>query len=136
SSAIYDRVCRITMGYQDAADEFDIVKLRAPAGSAVWRAKVVDLVRRTREHAEIRVGSSVRGAIDMSRLADALARRRGLDAENWHVGLDAALVALSGRIRLAESTGRVAEDVVRELYVAVFGAEPRSAEDGDAPGGA
>src|SRR5215475_4542687 len=38
SSAIYDRVCRITMGYQDAADEFDIVKLRAPAGSAVWRA--------------------------------------------------------------------------------------------------
>jgi MoxR-like ATPase len=136
SSAIYDRVCRITMGYQDAADEFDIVKLRAPAGSAVWRAKVVDLVRRTREHAEIRVGSSVRGAIDMSRLADALARRRGLDAENWHVGLDAALVALSGRIRLAESTGRVAEDVVRELYVAVFGAEPRPAEDGDAPGGA
>ncbi|HUR76056.1 MAG TPA: MoxR family ATPase [Sporichthya sp.] len=137
SSAIYDRVCRITMGYQDAGDEFDIVKQRAPEGSALWRSRVVDLVRRTREHSDIRVGSSVRGAIDMSRLAGALARRRDVDLEDWHVGLDAALVALSGRVRLAESTGRVAEDVVRELYAAVFGAEPRDADDGgDAPGGA
>jgi MoxR-like ATPase len=137
SSAIYDRVCRLTMGYQDAGDEFDIVKLRAPEGSAVWRSRVVDLVRRTREHSDIRVGSSVRGAIDMSRLAGALSRRRGVDLENWHVGLDAALVSLSGRIRLAESTGRAAEDVVRELYAAVFGAEPHEGDDGgDAPGGA
>ncbi|WP_019873559.1 AAA family ATPase [Sporichthya polymorpha] len=136
SSAIYDRVCRITMGYQDAGDEFEIVALRAPGGSAVWRSKVVDLVRRTREHPEIRVGSSVRGAIDMSRLAGALAGRRGVDPENWTVGLDAALVALSGRIRLAESIGRAPEDVVRELYVAVFGAEPREDAGGDDPGGA
>lgn len=137
SSAIYDRVCRITMGYQDAGDEFEIVALRAPGGSAVWRSKVVDLVRRTREHAEIRVGSSVRGAIDMSRLAGALAARRGVAFDDWQVGLDAALVALSGRIRLAESVGRPPEAVVTELYTAVFGAKPKDdAEDGDAPGGA
>jgi MoxR-like ATPase len=72
----------------------------------------------------------------MSRLAGALSRRRGVELENWHVGLDAALVALSGRIRLAESTGRVSEDVVRELYTAVFGAEPADGEDGGASGGA
>jgi MoxR-like ATPase len=136
SSAIYDRVCRITMGYQNAADERAILDLRAPGAPDVWGAKVVDLVRRTREHPEIRVGSSVRGAIDMARLCGALSRRRGVSVENWHVGLDAALVALSGRIRLAESTGRVSEDVVRELYQAVFGAEPADGEDGDAPGGA
>jgi MoxR-like ATPase len=137
SSAIYDRVCRITMGYQDAGDEFDIVELRAPGGTAAWRSKVVDLVRRTREHSEIRVGSSVRGAIDMSRLAGALAARRGVALEDWQVGLDAALVALSGRIRLAESVGRAPEAVVTELYEAVFGAKPSdTAEDGGAPGGA
>ncbi|MGQ0624797.1 MAG: AAA family ATPase [Sporichthyaceae bacterium] len=134
SSAIYDRVCRITMGYQDAGDEFDIVAARAPGGTALWRSRVVDLVRRTREHPDIRVGSSVRGAIDMSRLAMALARRRGLEPANWHVGLDAALVALSGRVRLGESCARSPEDVVSELYRAVFGAEPSSS--GDAPGGA
>jgi MoxR-like ATPase len=136
SSAIYDRVCRITMGYQDAGDERAILDLRAPGVPAAWGGKVVDLVRRTREHPEIRVGSSVRGAIDMARLCGALSRRRGVGIENWHVGLDAALVALSGRIRLAESTGRVPEDVVRELYRAVFGDEPAAGEDGDAPGGA
>jgi MoxR-like ATPase len=137
SSAIYDRVCRITMGYQDAGDEFEIVALRAPGGSAVWRSKVVDLVRRTRDHADIRVGSSVRGAIDMSRLAVALAARRRVASDDWQVGLDAALVALSGRIRLSESIGRAPEDVVRELYTAVFGAKPSDdTEDGDAPGGA
>lgn len=136
SSAIYDRVCRITMGYQDAADERAILDLRSPGVPGPWGGKVVDLVRRTREHPEIRVGSSVRGAIDMARLCEALARRRGVGIEDWHVGLDAALVALSGRIRLAESTGRVPEDVVRELYRAVFGAEPADAEDGGDPGGA
>ncbi|MGQ0465145.1 MAG: AAA family ATPase [Sporichthyaceae bacterium] len=140
SSAIYDRVCRITMGYQDAGDEFDIVLLRAPAVSAVWRSRVVDLVRRTREHSDIRIGSSVRGAIDMTRLTVALAARRGVASDDWHTGLDAALVALSGRIRLQETTSRSAEQVVRELYEAVFGKEPKPAEDsssgGDAPGGA
>ncbi|MBA3743269.1 AAA family ATPase [Sporichthya sp.] len=137
SSAIYDRVCRITMGYQDAGDEFDIVKLRAPGGSALWRSKVVELVRRTRSHPDIRVGSSVRGAIDMSRLTESLARRRGVDREDWQAGLDAAMVALSGRIRLGESSTRLAEDVVLELYAAVFGREPADSDDGsDASGGA
>ena len=72
----------------------------------------------------------------MARLCEALARRRKTSIENWTVGLDAALVALSGRIRLAESIGRAPEDVVKELYTAIFGAQPRSDESGDDPGGA
>ncbi len=139
SSAIYDRVCRLTMGYQDAGDEFDIVLLRAPKVSAVWRSRVVDLVRRTREHPDIRIGSSVRGAIDMTRLTVALANRRGVSPDDWHAGFDAALVALSGRIRLQEATNKSPEDVVRDLYEAVFGKEPKPADEqsgADAQGGA
>ena len=64
AAAIYDRVCRIAMGYQDAAAEAEIVELRAPTVPAGWRASVVELVRRTRTHPEVRIGSSVRGAID------------------------------------------------------------------------
>jgi MoxR-like ATPase len=140
SAAVYDRVCRITMNYQSAEDETAIVDLRAPDVPLEWRDQVVDLVRRTRSHQDIRVGSSVRGSIDLVRLTAALARRRGKPVNDWHTGLDAALVALSGRVRLYESTVRAPEDVVRELYEAVFGREPRPGEEtgegGDEAGGA
>ncbi len=137
SSALYDRSCRLTMGYQDAADESDIVGLRAPAVPDAWRARVVDLVRRTREHPDVRVGSSVRGAIDLTRLASSLSARRGVALDDWDAGLDAALVALSGRIRPQESCSRAPEDIVRELWTAVFGARPDvDAEAGEDPGGA
>jgi MoxR-like ATPase len=57
-------------------------------------------------------------------IATRLCTMRGVPAGDWHAGLDAALVSLSGRIRLHESAARRPEEVVRELYVAVFGAEP------------
>ncbi len=129
ASAVYDRVCRITMGYQSAKDEEDIVALRAntsglPGVSTKWRAQVVEVVRSTRDHADVRVGSSVRGAIDLVGVAASLAKRRRAGITDWHVGLDAAQVALSGRMRLHESCSRAPEAVVRELYERVFGAEP------------
>jgi len=140
SAAVYDRCCRITMGYQSADDEADIVSLRAPQVPMAWLAQVVDLVRRTRAHPDIRVGSSVRGSIDMVRLAVSLGGLRGHEPVDWSVGLDAALVSLSGRVRLQESCARSPEDVVRELYEAVFGvqaADPtESTAGGGAPGGA
>jgi len=140
SAAVYDRCCRITMGYQSADDEADIASLRAPQVPMAWLAQVVDLVRRTRAHPDIRVGSSVRGSIDMVRLAVSLGGLRGHEPVDWSVGLDAALVSLSGRVRLQESCARSPEDVVRELYEAVFGvqaADPtESTAGGGAPGGA
>ncbi|WP_020661618.1 AAA family ATPase [Amycolatopsis benzoatilytica] len=136
SSAIYDRVCRIVMGYQSHDEENDIVARRCPPVPAPWRDRVVDLVRRTREHADVRVGSSVRGAIDVVRLSVSLARIRGAEATEWRVGHDAAMAALSGRIGMHESSGRTAESVIDELYVAVFGEEsaPKEPEGGEPPG--
>jgi MoxR-like ATPase len=80
----------------------------------------------------------VRGAIDVVRLAVSLARLRETEPTEWHLGLDAALVGLSGRIGLHESSGRSAEAVIEELYRAVFGDPPSSDGDsgdgGDPPG--
>ena len=135
SSAIYDRTCRIAMDYQSAETEADIVALRGPSDAA-WRAQVVDLVRRTREHGDVRIGSSVRGAIDLVAIATRLAEMRGVPSDDWQAGLDAALVSLSGRIRMHESAGRRPEAVVRELYAQVFGAPPASPEDAGEAGGA
>ena len=124
SSAVYDRTCRIVMGYQSAEVETAIVAAQVGSVPAPWLGKVVDVVRSSRTHDDVAVGSSVRGAIDLAGVAAALAKRRGEDVTDWHVGLDAALVALTGRIRLHDSAAHTAEDVVRGLWIAVFGAEP------------
>ena len=131
ASAIYDRTCRVRMDYQDAADEAEIVRRNAAGAVDVERA--VELVRRTRDHPEVRVGSSVRGAIDLVLVAAALAGLRGVPTTDRDVSLDAALTALSGRLRLHEGSSRTPEDVVRELWEDVFGPDEDSepADGGD-----
>jgi len=122
SGAVYDRVCRLAVGYQSASDESDITRRAARTDDLdpAWVDKVVELVRLTRTHPDLRVGSSVRGAIDMCAVAASLAVVRGASAATRDVSLDAALVALSGRIRLREGTTRTADDIVRELWGSVF----------------
>jgi MoxR-like ATPase len=117
SSAVYDRVCRVAMGYQEAVEEAEIVGREAPvAGPGPLGRRAVAVVRATRDHPDVRVGSSVRGAIDLALLAEQLGSIRGMAATDEVVGLDAALAALSGRIRVREGSGRPPEDVVRELW--------------------
>ncbi len=122
SGAVYDRVCRLAVDYQTATDERQITLRESHSADLDpdWVAKVVDLVRLTRSHSDLRVGSSVRGAIDMCAVASSLAAVRGSTVANGDVSLDAALVALSGRVRLREGTTRSTEDIVRELWKSVF----------------
>lgn len=141
SSAVYDRTCRIRMDYQAAEEETRIVQksvanVQSRMPVADWSSTdlhmlddVVALVRSTREHPEIRIGSSVRGAIDMVLVADRLARVRGSRASDPDVSLDAALAALTGRIRVQEGAERTPEDIITELWHRVFD----SREDTAAP---
>ncbi|TVR27395.1 MAG: MoxR family ATPase [Ilumatobacter sp.] len=132
SGAIYDRVCRLAVSYQSADEEQAIAQravgaLGASALDPVWVGNVVELVRLTRSHPDLRVGSSVRGAIDMCAVAGSLAELRGSSVEMPSVSLDAALLALSGRVRLREGSPRSSEEIITELWGAVFG---RSTGDG------
>jgi MoxR-like ATPase len=131
SGALYDRTCRITMDYQSAEAERAIVRLRTSDVDPDWLARVVELVRRTRDHEDIRFGSSVRGAIDIARLAVELGRLRGTTTDDWHVGLAAAKASLSGRIRLQDGCQQTPESLITALYVSVFGAEPSERDSGD-----
>jgi MoxR-like ATPase len=83
STSVHDRLCRLAITYQDAAAERGIVTLRAPQFDqaladlkpAVYERLVADAVavtRATREHEDIRQGSSVRGAIDLTLVAGEL----------------------------------------------------------------
>ncbi len=116
AGAIYDRVNRVAVGYQSEADEQAIVAREAPAALEALTTRAVRCVRTTREHPDIRIGSSVRGAIDLVMLADQLGNLRGTSCLDEECGLDAAKASLSGRIRMHESSGRTPEDVVAEIW--------------------
>ncbi len=137
SGAVYDRVCRVSVGYQSADTEREITSRHVEGIPGDWMGKVVELVRRTRSHPDLRVGSSVRGSIDMAAVAKSLADVRSSVITDAGVGLDAALVALSGRVRVREGSVRSAEDIVTELWNEVFA--PASGSGGgkaSAPAGA
>jgi MoxR-like ATPase len=135
SAAVYDRCCRLTMGYQAAADEALIVGREA--GDAAQRLapgvvlSIVGLVRATRDHPDLRSGSSVRGAIDTALLIDRLAHLRGVDHRDPTVTLDAAVLALSGRIRVREGCSRTPEEIIEELWRIHLGPPVNQQPEGD-----
>ncbi len=114
SHAIADRICRVVLGYQDAAAERRITTVQTGReGLEVEFA--VALTRSTREHPDVRMGSSVRGAIDLVLLLAGLARLRGEDKLERETARDAVHAALSGRIRIADGCDRPPESVLDEL---------------------
>jgi MoxR-like ATPase len=153
STSVHDRLCRLAVTYQDAAAERGIVALRAPRFELPWAelkparyerlvADAVAVTRATRAHEDIRQGSSVRGAIDLTLVAGQLfelAPERGHvspDSEasdsdggvgpgEWDeaaelayraVIYDAMVVALSGRIFLDETVDVTPEQVLRQIW--------------------
>ena len=138
SSAVYDRMCRIAVAYQSADEETDIVHRASPSSNMHWCSQVVNVVRQTREHSDLRVGSSVRGAIDSALVAQSLGELRGLNAQDALVGLDAALTSLSGRVKLREGVARSVEEVVAEIWNTVFAVPSETGDVGKvtAPTGA
>lgn len=139
--AIADRMCRVVLGYQDAAAERAIVTAVTAAPPALI-GLAVRLVRASREHRDVRMGSSVRGAIDLVLLLGGLLDVRGqsgLGADGAReTARDAAYAALSGRIRIADGVERTAEAVIDEILDGVWppdGSPPPEDPPAPSPGG-
>jgi MoxR-like ATPase len=140
STSVHDRICRLAIGYQDAAAERGIVALRAPLpelAPGLYDRLVGDAVavtRATREHPDIRQGSSVRGAIDLTLVAGQLLGLRGMTLELADgypdVVYDAMVVALSGRIFLDETVDLTPEAVLRQIWEDQFILAPAAAAPG------
>ena len=157
STSVHDRLCRLAITYQDAAAERGIVALRAPRDDggladlkpAAYERLVADAVavtRATRDHEDIRQGSSVRGAIDVTLVAGqllSLASERarvipegdddpGQAAEDAYreTVYDAMIVALSGRIFLDETVELTPEQVLRQIWEDHFILQPAAAQPG------
>jgi MoxR-like ATPase len=141
STSVHDRLCRLAVSYQDADAERGIVALRAPLPAQpaeLYERLVADAVavtRATRERQEVRQGSSVRGAIDVTLVAGQLLELGGVaasdDSRYPELVYDAMVVALSGRIFLDETVEATPEDVLRQIWADRFILEPAIAQ---APG--
>jgi len=145
STSVHDRLCRLAITYQDAESERGIVALRAPLPDLdpeLYTRLVADAVavtRATREHPDVRQGSSVRGAIDTTLIAGQLLGLRGVaqfqhgpneDESYPDVVFDAMVVALSGRIYLDETVELPPEAVLRQIWEDHFILNPAAAAPG------
>jgi magnesium chelatase subunit D len=135
SQAIADRICRVVLGYQDAVAERSIVRAITGRDGAVVPFAVA-FTRATRAHRDVRMGASVRGAIDLVLLIDGLTRLRGEPFMTRLTARDAAYAALSGRIRIADGCVRSPESVLDEILGQLWpedAPEPAPADAADAP---
>ena len=144
STSVHDRLCRLAITYQDDEAERGIVALRAPLPDvkpAVYERLAADAVavtRATRTHEDVRQGSSVRGAIDLTLVAGQLfslhTERTSaalLDETRYRdVVYDAMVVALSGRIFLDETVESTPEQVLRGIWEDHFILDPATAAPG------
>jgi MoxR-like ATPase len=144
STSVHDRLNRLAIGYQDEEAECDIVALRAPLPEidpALYERLVADAVavtRATRTHEDIRQGSSIRGAIDLTLVAGQLltldSERTGPSPDDEQryrdVVYDAMVVALSGRIFLDETVEATPEQVLRQIWEDHFILAPATAAPG------
>ena len=135
SQAIADRICRVVLGYQDAAAERQITRMVTGTNGQVVDFAVT-LTRATRQHRDVHMGSSVRGSIDLVLLLTGLARLRGETSLARPTARDAAYAALSGRIRIADGCDRTPESVLDELLAELWPADTPQPRLTDGPGGA
>ncbi len=132
STSVHDRLCRLAITYQDDTAERGIVALRAPLPDlkpALYEQLAADAVavtRATRVHEDVRQGSSVRGAIDLTLVAGQLLSLSSSSERSpasppdetryREVVYDAMVVALSGRIFLDETVASTPEQVLRQIW--------------------
>ena len=117
SRALFDRLCRIKMEYQEFEEEKRIVKTQfsdAPDAIVDIAARIA---RATRFDDRLRQGSSVRGAIDFTNIVQKLALLRG--GYTSETILDAALTSFTSKIWL-ENPNQKEEDILLEIVEKVL----------------
>lgn len=122
STSILDRMCRLSVTYQTIEEEREVVARHVGFAFGLGLVDAVAITRRTRERADIRQGSSVRGAIDVALVMQRLAAMRGVDvpavlgggrsADYVQVVRDAVVVGLSARVHLERGADVTVEEVL------------------------
>jgi MoxR-like ATPase len=117
SVSVYDRLCRMVVGYQSEAEELEIVSRRTASDHSDVAQLAVRLTRATRETPHLRSGASVRGAIDFVLVERSMRHLMNVEALDVEQLVAVAGLALSSKVVPDESWGRSTEDILRELTV-------------------
>ncbi|GAB4269367.1 MAG: MoxR family ATPase [Deferrisomatales bacterium] len=128
SRAFMDRICLIKTDYQSEEEEREVVRQRTGCDDPELVELSVQFVRRTREHPDIKLGASIRAAID---LVDLYSGLRRLDASEEDL-LIAARMAISNKIWLKEMSAKAPEEIIDDIW---RGLRPRYASTLGAPAG-
>lgn len=113
SRAFMDRICLIKMDYQNEEEEQKIVRMRTGSDDSEAVHFAVDMVRATRDHEDVKLGASVRAAIDMVDLFTGMQKLANQPRQNM---LLSARMALCNKIWLNEMTRKTAEDIVEGIW--------------------
>ncbi len=112
SRAFMDRICLIKMNYQSENEERDIVSYRTNSEDPKIIELAVKMVRKTRDHPDIKQGASIRAGID---LIDLFVGMQKLVDQPEHNFLTSALMAMSNKIWLNEMASKSADEIIEEL---------------------
>ncbi len=116
SRGLADRFVVLELDYQPRDEELEIVRRRSGPARAGLHPFAVDIARASREHADLRHGASVRGAIDYADLLSGYELPE-LDLETLkRLGCS----AYAGRMRVKPSAGRTACQIVHEIIDAIL----------------
>ena len=113
SRAFMDRICLIKMDYQSEAEEQEIVRIQTGMDDSETISLAVRMVRETRAHADIKLGASIRAAIDMVDLYAGMQKLTDQPEENI---LIAARMALSNKIWLNEMSRKTADEIIEDIW--------------------
>jgi len=123
SRALRDRFCSLRMNYQTKEEEMEIVRLRTGSQDETLIETAVEMARRTRQHEEVRLGASVRGAMDMvliaSELLAGLPANPGTQEPLDRLLLDAAIMAMRDKVWLLETSEHSPEDIITQIWEAL-----------------
>ncbi len=120
SRALKDRFCSVKMDYQSREEEIKIVQKRTNVNADGLIELAVDIARDTRAHPDIKLGSSVRGCIDMIDINTKAGNALALDVEkstaNENLLLNSAIMSFRSKIWIYETSEKTPEEIIKEIF--------------------
>ena len=118
SEALSDRFELLLLDYQPEAEEIQIVSQNLPDVDHEVVSRSTWIIRRTRNHPNVRRGASIRAAISIAQLAS------GFSKDPYEGIKKAAHMALPMRIEMREESRKTAAEVIDEIVNECFELPP------------
>ncbi len=119
SRAILDRFTKLRLDYQSKDEELEIVRVNTGSDNELLIELGVEIGIQTRIHPDLRLGASVRGAIDFVLLCT-----EKLTLKDHHLTtediIDCACLTFSSKIWLSATSEKTEEEIIREIVQGIL----------------